>query len=102
MLYDLKWARHLMIQFITRALGSLVLGRYSDLVFFSEIYFSTVYINVLAFLLLGFGHNTLCLVDSLIYSGGDGLGFVLVETLLYRSSLRGVPVERGTRWSTVY
>ena len=61
-----------------------------------------VCVDVLALLLLGFGYNTFCLVNSLIYSGGDGFGFVLVKTLLYRSSLGGVPVERDTRWSTVY
>ena len=61
-----------------------------------------MYVNVLALLFLGFGYNTLYFINSLIYSGGDGLGFILVETFLYRSSLGGIPVERDTRWSTVY
>jgi hypothetical protein len=53
-------------------------------------------VDISVFLILGFGYKLLILFDGFIYTGGDGLGFLLAEALRHRNSGRNISVEKNT------
>jgi hypothetical protein len=53
-------------------------------------------VNISVFFILDLGYKLLTLLDSFIYTGGDGLGFLLIKTLRHRGSGRSILVEKDT------
>jgi hypothetical protein len=53
-------------------------------------------VNISVFFILDFGYKFFTLFDGFIYTGGDGLGFLLAEALRHQNNDRSIPVKRGT------
>ena len=86
---------------MTGALCLLVLGGHPYLVAYLEVYLSAVSIDIPVFLILGFGHKLLCLLDGLLYAGDYGFGFFLAEAFGVRGRNRGILIKKNTGRITV-